>query len=132
MRISDWSSDVCSSDLDFARLEQEGVFGRSWLMVAHGDELRNPGDYRLVDQLPQPIMLVRGQDGVIRAHHNTCKHRGAMLLSEPCGNTGRRMVCPYHSWVYDLDGNLVGYPDEANFREQIGRASCRERVGQYV
>lgn len=104
------------ADADFRALEQEGVFGRSWLMVAHADELRSPGDYKLVDQLPQPVVLIRGQDGVVRARINTCKHRGAALVSEPCGNAGRRLTCPYHSWVYDLEGNLVGYPDAGNFR----------------
>jgi phenylpropionate dioxygenase-like ring-hydroxylating dioxygenase large terminal subunit len=85
--------------------------------VAHGDQLRGSGDYLLVEHLAKPVILVRDQAGAVRAHVNTCKHRGAALLAEPCGNTGRRMTCPYHSWVYDLDGTLVGYPDAANFRE---------------
>lgn len=105
------------ADPDFAALEREAVFGRSWLFVAHGDQLRQPGDYLLVDHLAKPVVLVRDQAGQVHAHVNTCKHRGAALLDEPCGNTGRRMTCPYHSWVYDLDGTLVGYPDAANFRE---------------
>ena len=105
------------ADPEFAALEREAVFGRSWLFVAHGDQLRQAGDYLLVEHLAKPVMLVRGQDGAVRAHLNTCKHRGAALLSEPSGNTGRRMTCPYHSWVYDLEGTLVGYPDAANFRE---------------
>jgi phenylpropionate dioxygenase-like ring-hydroxylating dioxygenase large terminal subunit len=103
------------ADPAFAALEHEGVFGRSWLMVAHADQLRSPGDYLLVEQLPRPIVLVRRRDGTIGAYFNTCKHRGAALLSEPSGNTGRRITCPYHSWVYDLDGALVGCPDAANF-----------------
>lgn len=105
------------ADPAFRALEREGVFGRSWLMVAHTDELRSPGDYKVLDQLPKPVVLLRGQDGVVRARLNTCKHRGSALVSEPCGNAGRRLTCPYHSWVYDLEGNLVGYPDAGNFRE---------------
>lgn len=105
------------TDPEFAELEREAVFGRSWLFVAHGDQFRQPGDYLLVEHLAKPVILVRGQDGEVRAHLNACKHRGAALLTEPCGNTGRRMTCPYHSWVYDLDGTLVGYPDANNFRE---------------
>ena len=105
------------SDPEFAALEQEAVFGRSWLFVAHADQVRQPGDYVLVEHLALPLIVVRGQDGVVRAHVNTCKHRGAALLTEPSGSTGRRMTCPYHSWVYDLEGRLVGYPDAANFRE---------------
>jgi phenylpropionate dioxygenase-like ring-hydroxylating dioxygenase large terminal subunit len=104
-------------DAEFAALEHHAVFGRSWLMVAHTEELANPGDYRLVDQLPQPIMLVRGHDGVVRAFYNTCRHRGAAVLAEATGNTGRRMTCPYHSWSYSLDGALAGYPDANNFMD---------------
>ncbi len=105
------------ADPGFSELERDYVFGRSWLMVAHTDQVREPGDYVLVDHLRVPLMIVRGRDGVVRAHVNTCKHRGAALLMEASGNTGRRMTCPYHSWVYDLEGTLVGYPDAENFRE---------------
>ena len=105
------------TDPAFAALEREAVFGRSWLFVAHADQLRRPGDYLLVDHLAVPVVLVRGNDGEVRAHVNTCQHRGAALLTEACGNTGRRMTCPYHSWVYDLDGTLVGLPDAAGFRD---------------
>lgn len=105
------------ADPEFSRLEVQEVFGRSWLMVAHADQVRQPGDYLVLTQIATPVVVVRGHDGVLRAYHNTCKHRGARLVEGPCGNTGRRMTCPYHSWVYDLEGSLVGYPDAANFRE---------------
>lgn len=105
------------ADPDFAALESDAVFGRSWLLVAHGDQLRQPGDFLSVDHLAAPLFLVRQNDGSVRAHVNTCKHRGAALVTEPSGNTGRRITCPYHSWVYELGGSLVGYPDAENFRE---------------
>lgn len=108
------------ADADFARVETEAVFGRSWLMVAHADQVREPGDYLVLSQIDRPVVLVRGRDGVIRAFDNTCKHRGARLVEGPCGNAGRRMTCPYHSWVYDLEGTLVGYPEASNFRELDG------------
>lgn len=105
------------SDPEFARLERDAVFGRSWLMVAHRDELPAPGDYRPVDQLAVPVVLVHDADGAVRAFHNTCKHRGAALVTEPAGHAGRRLTCPYHSWTYDLDGRLAGYPDAHNFAD---------------
>ena len=105
------------SDPAYAELEQRLVFGHSWLMVAHIDELPEPGDFRQVDQLPQPLVLVHGRDGRIRAFYNTCQHRGAELVAEAAGHAGRRLTCPYHSWVYDLDGTLVGYPDAHNFTD---------------
>jgi len=124
------------SDPAFAALERDMVFGRSWLMVAHTDQVRNRGDYLLIEHLSIPMFLVRGHDDVIRAHANTCKHRGAALLDQPSGNTGRRLTCPYHSWVYDLDGELVGYPDAENFRELdptcVALTSVRTRLELFV
>src|SRR5581483_2804197 len=95
--------------------ERDEVFGRSWLMVAHVDEMPQPGDFRLVDQLAKPIVLLRTEDGNVNAFLNTCQHRGAALVTEPSGHAGRRLTCPYHSWVYGLDGALLGYPDTQNF-----------------
>ena len=103
------------ADPDFAKLEGDAVFGRSWVMVAHTDELPEPGSYRRVEQLGKPIILVRGQDERIRAFYNTCKHRGAALVDDVSGTVGRRLTCPYHNWVYTLDGELAGYPDANNF-----------------
>ncbi len=104
-------------DPAFAALEDDAVFGRSWLFVAHADQLREPGDYVLAEQLRRPVVLVRDQDGRIRAFYNTCQHRGAALVVEPEGNTGRRFACPYHNWVYALSGELLGFPDACNFAD---------------
>ena len=92
------------------------MFGRTWLMVAHLDELAEPGDYRLVDQIPEPVVLVRGdrRRGPRLLQHVPAPRRRARRRRRP-GNTGRRLTCPYHSWVYDLDGALVGYPEAHNF-----------------
>lgn len=102
-------------DADFARLEAEAVFGRAWLFVAHGDQLPEPGDFLLLDQLAKPIVLVRDDDGAVRAFFNTCTHRGAALVAAPAGNAGRRITCPYHAWTFSLDGSLTGYPDADAF-----------------
>ncbi|OBF45660.1 hypothetical protein A5787_12535 [Mycobacterium sp. 852002-50816_SCH5313054-b] len=102
-------------EADFAKLEAAAVFSRSWLFVAHADQLRSPGDYVLLEQLDKPVMLIRGRDNVIRAFYNTCRHRGAALLEEPQGNAGRRLTCPFHAWTYSLEGKLVGYPEGSNF-----------------
>lgn len=104
-------------ETDFAKLEAATVFSRSWLFVAHADQLRKPGDYVLLDQLDRPIMLIRGGDKNVRAFYNTCRHRGAAILGEPHGNVGRRLTCPFHAWTYSLDGKLVGYPEALNFSD---------------
>lgn len=73
------------SDAAFAALEDDSVWGRSWLMVAHVDEVPSPGSYRVLDQLAQPVLLVRGQDGEIRAFYTTCKLRPPTVATHvPC------------------------------------------------
>lgn len=105
------------SDPAMYELEREHVFGRSWLYVAHLDQLPQPGDFlRLVDVLG-PIVLVRQDEGGVRAYFNTCQHRGSALVLEPSGHAGRRLTCPYHGWVYRLDGTLAGYPDAGDFAD---------------
>jgi len=102
-------------DPAFFRLEREHVFGKTWLFVAHVDELQEPGDVLLLDQFPMPLMLVRGEDQRVRAFYNTCRHRGAPLVREPKAHVKTRLVCQYHSWSYDLEGRLRGVPDSKNF-----------------
>jgi len=104
------------ADAGFAALEREYVFDKSWLFVAHTDELAEPGDYLLLRQLPKPVLLVRGHDGTIRAMLNSCQHRGGPVVPDDAGNTGRRLVCGYHAWTYDLDGTLVGLPGAQDFQ----------------
>jgi phenylpropionate dioxygenase-like ring-hydroxylating dioxygenase large terminal subunit len=116
------------TDATFASLEEREVFGRSWLFVAHVDELPASGDFVTLRQFPDPIFLVR--DGSrIRCFFNTCQHRGAPLVVESDGNVGRRLVCPYHAWTYDLNGSLAGIPSAGDFpdldRDCLGLRSIR-------
>ncbi|HKN00341.1 MAG TPA: aromatic ring-hydroxylating dioxygenase subunit alpha [Candidatus Binataceae bacterium] len=102
-------------DPAFFRLEREHVFGKTWLFVAHLDELPEPGDVLLLDQFPMPLLLIRGEDRKVRAFYNTCRHRGGPLIREPKAHVKTRLVCQYHSWSYDLEGRLRGVPDSKNF-----------------
>ncbi len=97
-----------------ALLERETaeLFGRDWLCVGRTADLPNAGDH-LTAELPvvggfRSVMVVRGDDGEIRAFDNVCIHRGAQLL-DGCGSTAR-ITCPYHAWSYRLDGSLIGGP----------------------
>jgi phenylpropionate dioxygenase-like ring-hydroxylating dioxygenase large terminal subunit len=96
------------------QLEREHVFGRNWLFTVHASELPGAGDYRTIDVVGRPLVLVRGDDGVVRAFYNACRHRGAPVVRDECG-TCRLMVCQYHSWSYDHSGRLVRVPDERDF-----------------
>jgi phenylpropionate dioxygenase-like ring-hydroxylating dioxygenase large terminal subunit len=105
-------------DPAFLELERRHVLETCWLFVAHAGELPAAGDYRLLDALDRighPLFLVRGEDGRIRAFYNACRHRGGPLVDEPSGSTGKRLVCRYHAWSYDLAGRLLGFPEAKNF-----------------
>ena len=105
-------------DPEFLSLEQRHVLEACWLFVAHEAELPGTGDFLLLDALDRighPLFLVRGEDGRIRAFYNACRHRGGPLVDAPNGSTGRRLVCKYHAWTYDLEGRLLGFPEAKNF-----------------
>jgi phenylpropionate dioxygenase-like ring-hydroxylating dioxygenase large terminal subunit len=88
--------------------EREAVFQRSWQYVAHQDELARPGDYVVAPVGDFTVLVVRGKDGVLRAFHNTCQHRGHELAA--CSGSTRVFRCPYHAWSYGLDGSLLNAP----------------------
>jgi phenylpropionate dioxygenase-like ring-hydroxylating dioxygenase large terminal subunit len=102
------------TDPEFLRLEREHVFGKSWLLVGRESDLREPGSFLTTDKPGVPILVVRGRDGALRAFYNTCQHRGAPVVREPCG-VARQLRCQYHSWTYDLEGELIGVPDRRDF-----------------
>jgi Rieske 2Fe-2S family protein len=86
--------------------EQRHFFGGGWLCVGLSAQLPQPGDQRAEQAGAGSVLLVRGEDGVLRGFANYCRHRGHELL--PCGTTERRnaVICPYHSWTYSLSGGL--------------------------
>ncbi len=96
-------------------LEMERIYRRSPLAVALSCDVREPGDFDTVEIAQRPLLIVRGDDGVVRTFLNICRHRGAQV-GDGCGHT-RRFTCPYHSWVYDTRGRLVGVPGRDTFGE---------------
>ena len=104
------------TDPAFYRLEQQHVFGRTWLFVGHESEWPESGSYRLMTRSGSPIVVVRGADDKLRAFYNACRHRGAPVTRDTCG-TARRLTCQYHSWSYGTDGTLKAVPDARNFAD---------------
>jgi phenylpropionate dioxygenase-like ring-hydroxylating dioxygenase large terminal subunit len=86
--------------------EQRNFFGGGWMCVGRSEDVAAPGDQRAETVGPAGVLLVRGDDGELRAFANTCRHRGHELLG--CGSSINRRViaCPYHSWGYELSGDL--------------------------
>ena len=102
-------------DADFLRAEKQQIFAPSWQVVCHLNDIPKPGDYHTLNFMGEPIVAVRGRDGVVRAFFNVCRHRAAKLLDEGAGRCPGRIVCPYHAWTYDLDGSLTAVPHRKEF-----------------
>jgi choline monooxygenase len=85
------------------------LFAPSWQYVGHVSQLANPGDYLVAVVVNNPILVVRGHDGVLRAFHNVCRHRAGPLVTEN-GCSARMLQCKYHGWTYTLEGMLRGVP----------------------
>ncbi len=102
--------------------EVEVLFRRHPIVVGHSGQVRKAGDFFTHDATGQPIVVVRGTDGALRAFLNVCRHRSATVEPKPCGANKRAFVCPYHGWSYDLTGRLVGITDGGAFGE-VDKAS---------
>jgi choline monooxygenase len=110
-------------DPDIYAAECRHVFGGSWLMAGRADQVCEPGSFFTIEIAGEPIVVVRDQDGVLRAFSNVCRHRAAQVINQPEGKVSK-LRCRYHGWTYDLAGRLRGTPEfdgVANF--------CREDNG---
>lgn len=89
--------------------DMDAIFARSWLLAGFEAELQGPGGYMAFTFGGWPILILRDRAGQLRAFHNTCRHRGAQLCPDGSGSASR-LVCPYHSWTYELTGRLLRAP----------------------
>ena len=86
--------------------ERDNILRRDWVIVGRADEVPEPGTFFQAELDGEPLLLVRARDGVLRAFYNVCRHRGTAVVEEQCG-AAVRFQCPYHAWIYDLEGKLV-------------------------
>lgn len=108
--------------------EVENVLRAEWLCVGHVSQVPEPGDFRNVDLLGEPLLLARGRDGVVRVLSRTCPHRGMDInppdYGRPSAGNARVLRCPYHFWTFALDGRCTGAPEM-----QKAEGFCRDDVG---
>ncbi|PIE78669.1 MAG: Rieske (2Fe-2S) protein [Candidatus Delongbacteria bacterium] len=90
-------------------LEQKYLFSTTWQFAGLVEDIVNPGDYISVQAGLNNIFIVKGRDHRLRAFHNICRHRGTQLL-RAVGKNQKAIVCPYHDWTYDLEGQLINVP----------------------
>lgn len=99
---------ACYTSEEFLAFERQAIFERDWLCIGHEGQIPNVGDYFCVQLFEEPLVAVRGTDDLVRVMSSVCRHRG-MVVAEGSGN-GSSFRCPYHFWVYGLDGQLLGAP----------------------
>ena len=104
-------------DDELLALESDTLFKRNWQLVGHVSDVPNGGDYKTFDMLGERALVIRGDDGQLRAFHNVCRHRGSRVVAADDGNCARSIVCPFHGWSYQLDGRLRGIPSADKFPE---------------
>lgn len=138
-KSTDMAPDVLKVPFDYYRnpelsqREREEIMMRTPLPLVFSVQIKNPHDYIVREMFGKSVLVVRGEDGIVRAFENYCRHRGASPASD-CGNR-RTFVCPYHSWVYDSLGDLVRIPGESGFSgidsKDYGlvQLPCEERCG---
>jgi choline monooxygenase len=97
-------------DPRIADLEARTVFSKTWQLIGRSDQVEKPGEFVTATIASEPIVAVRGADGVLRAFFNVCRHHAAAVVTEPCGQV-QILRCPYHGWSYGLDGALKGMPE---------------------
>ena len=127
------SASTLAFSADWYKREQERVFGRTWLFVGHESLIPNNSDYFTSYMGQDPVIVQRGQDGIIRVFLNRCRHRGNLLCVLDRGNE-KAFVCSYHAWTY-ADGECVGISRSRDaYRGEIDKSNLglvQARTGSY-
>lgn len=96
-------------------LEREKVLAKHWILAGREEQMAGVGDWITYEGHGETVMITRQPNGSLSAFHNVCQHRGIAMVSETKGCGARRFTCPYHGWVYDTTGKLVGVPEREDF-----------------
>ena len=96
-------------------VEAEKLFRQHWQLVCHECDVANKGQFITFDLVNERALIIKGKDGIIRAFHNLCRHRGSRVVAEERGICKSAMVCPFHGWSFNLDGSLRGISQSQSF-----------------
>lgn len=94
----------------FFEYERDNLFAKTWSCVGVACDLPDPGDAKPISFMGLPLFMLRDRSGGIRVFHNVCSHRGLEIIGAPCKIKSNMLRCPYHSWVYDFEGELRRTP----------------------
>jgi len=108
--------------------ERNELFANNWIFAGVMMDFAKPGDFRTVLAGNVPLIVIADGEGQLQVFHNICRHRGTELL-EGCGNAGKTIVCPYHTWTYGLDGALRGLPRQSICFPEMDKSKIQLRRG---
>ena len=121
------SADVYTDPARY-ELERRHVLGARWLLAGRSEQIPDAGSWLTYEGHGETIVVSRQRDGSVSAFHNVCAHRGAAIVTGLAGCGARRFTCPYHGWVYDTRGSLVGIPDRDDFDPDELASACAVAV----
>jgi phenylpropionate dioxygenase-like ring-hydroxylating dioxygenase large terminal subunit len=101
-------------DSEFFEAEKRAFLRKAPQIVCHESEIAEPGEWRSLEYLAESVIVIRGDDGGVRAFSNVCRHRGSRLVDGTAG-CAKVLTCPYHAWSYARDGRLVGVPHRSEY-----------------
>ncbi len=107
-------ADVYTDPVRF-ELERERVLARHWILAGRSEQLVDAGDWITFEGHGETVVVTRQPDRSLAAFHNVCQHRGPAIVGELVGCGAKRFTCPYHGWVYDTTGLVVGVPERSDF-----------------
>ena len=110
-------------------IDLETFFYNQWIFVGHESQIKNTGDYFLFEIGNESIIIIRDKNSNINCFYNVCRHRGSHICIEKEGKT-KKLVCPYHAWAYDLEGNLISarMMDEKFIKKDWNLNKCSSKV----
>jgi phenylpropionate dioxygenase-like ring-hydroxylating dioxygenase large terminal subunit len=113
--LDDWSlPGWLYHDPEFLEAEKAAFLRSAPQVVCHESDIAQPGEWRTLEYLGESVIVIRGDDGEVRAFANVCRHRGSRLV-EGTGGCAKLLTCPYHAWSYARDGRLVGVPHRREY-----------------
>lgn len=95
---------------DVFQQELEQIFYESWICCGREEKIARPGEYFVQEIGTESLIIIRDQQGEVRAFYNVCRHRGTLICTAQSGKFSKAIQCPYHAWTYSLDGRLIGAP----------------------
>ena len=105
------------NNAELTELEIDQIFLRNWIFAGHVSEIPRRGDYQCVNVGTERAVIVRDEQGGVRAFRNMCRHRASRVVADDKGHCGKSFICPFHGWSYNLDGSLKNIPKADTFPE---------------